>query len=519
MKKKMVWKSVFLISCFALAIAISGCSLAKKGAEESTAATATAADSHKLVVDLATEPSTLDPGLQYNTDSYTVYRNIFDNLLTRDPKTLEIKPGVAESWKADSPTSWTFKIRENIVFHNGEKLTGDDVAFSIERILNKDFRSPQYANFSMITSVKATGNNVVILTKEPSPTLLTQLVNLSIVPMKYVKEKGDEQFNQQPIGSGAYKFTEWTKGIHVVLAANDKYWGGQPNIAGVEFRFVPTPASRVADLQSGKADVILAVSPDDVDTIKANQGSQVLSALTERVAYLAFNVLGDSPTKSAKVNQAIAHGINYDAMISSLLHGYGQRVTQVLTPLSFGYDKSIKGYDYDPEKSKQLLKEAGYPNGITLVFDTSPAYDQRIVQSIQGDLEKVGIKITIASTDQATYLKKVQDPAHKWGSIRFGIWSCSCMDADGTIYPLFHTGTIWNSYSNPVFDQAVDAARATTNADERTTLYKKALQVLNEDVPGVGLYQTKVLYGASKKLQWEPDAQESFLLKDMKWIK
>jgi peptide/nickel transport system substrate-binding protein len=360
---------------------------------------------------------------------------------------------------------------------------------------------------------------VVILTKEPSPTLLTQLVSLSIVPMKYVKEKGDEQFNQQPIGSGAYKFTEWTKGIHVVLAANDKYWGSQPNIAGVEFRFVPTPASRVADLQSGKADVILAVSPDDVDTIKANQGSQVLSALTERVAYLAFNVLGDSPTKSIKVNQAIAHGINYDAMISSLLHGYGQRVTQVLTPLSFGYDKSIKGYEYDPEKSKQLLKEAGYPNGITLAFDTSPSYDQRIVQSIQGDLEKVGIKITIASTDQATYLKKVQDPAHKWGSIRFGIWSCSCMDADGTIYPLFHTGTIWNSYSNPVFDQAVDAARATTNADERTALYKKALQVLNEDVPGVGLYQTKVLYGASKKLQWEPDAQESFLIKDMKWIK
>ncbi|NHN31089.1 ABC transporter substrate-binding protein [Paenibacillus agricola] len=516
MKRNMFWRPVFVISCLALAIAISGCSVAnKKAAEESTTAT----ESHKLVVDLGTEPSTLDPGLQYNTDSYAVYRNIFDSLLTRDPKTLEIKPGVAESWKADSPTSWTFKIRENIVFHNGEKLTAEDVVFSIERILNKDFRSPQLANFSMITSAKASGNSVVILTKEPSPTLLTQLVNLSIVPMKYVKEKGDEQFNLQPVGSGAYKFTEWTKGIRVSLTANDTYWGGKPNLAGAEFRFVPTPASRVADLQSGKADVILAVSPDDVETIKANADSQVLSTLTERVAYLGFNVLGDSPTKSSKVNQAIAYGINYDAMISSLLHGYGESVTQVLTPFSFGYDKSIKGYKYDPEKSKALLKEAGYPDGVTLVFDTSPAYDQRIVQSIQGDLEKVGIKITIASTDQATYLKKVQDPAHKWGSIRFGIWSCSCMDADGTIYPLFRTGTIWNSYSNPVFDQAVDAARATTNVDERTALYKKALEVLNEDVPGIGLYQTKAIYGASKKLQWQPDAQESFLLKDMKWIK
>jgi peptide/nickel transport system substrate-binding protein len=511
-----LYLSLIMLLAFLL---VAGCSVAKKSQEASGSQTEQKAN-QVLTVDLGSEPATLDPGLQYNTDSYSVYRNIFDNLLRRDPETLKIEPWVAESWNQDSDTTWSFKIRKDIKFHNGDPLTAKDVAFSIGRILDKSFSSPQYANFSIISSAKATSDDTVIITtNSQAPTLLTQLVNLSIVPEKYVKEKGNDQFNLNPIGSGAYQLVEWKKGNQISLKAVSNYWGDKVDISDVVFRFVPNAASRIADLQSGKANVVFNISSDDVDTIKNNTKLQVLSAPTERVAYLAINTLGDTATKDKKVRQAIAYGINSKSMIDSLLNGNGSLVKEVLTPLSFGYDAGVKGYSYDPEKAKELLKEAGYSDGVSIDFATSPTYDQRIVQAVQGDLDKIGIKVNIISTDQATYLKKVQGTEKNWGSLRMGIWSCACLDADGTIYPLFHSESAWSGYKNKDFDKIVEAARATTNEQDRINDYKEALNILQEDVPGIGLWQTHALYGATKKVHWKPDAQESFYLRDMKWAK
>jgi peptide/nickel transport system substrate-binding protein len=308
----------------------------------------------------------------------------------------------------------------------------------------------------------------------------------------------------------------WQKGSQVELSANGEHWKGKPDIAGAIFRFVPNAASRVADLQSGQADIILNLNADNIEVLKKDDSLQILSAPTERIAYLGFNCLGDAPTKSVNMRKAIAYGIDYEAIVKSLLRGYGNVVKEVLTPLSFGYDDTVEGYSYDPEKAKQLLKDGGL-EGATVSFITSPAYDQRIVQAIQGDLSKIGIKAEINTVDQATYLKTVQDPAHAWGSIRFGIWSSGTMDAHGTLLPLFRTGTIWSSYSNPEFDAAVDAAAKTTDTAVRLSEYKKAFKVLQQDAPGIGLWQTYTLSAATKKLQWQPNAQESFFIQDMKW--
>ncbi|GGE27042.1 ABC transporter substrate-binding protein [Pullulanibacillus camelliae] len=520
MSKALGFSSILIVLVLAVLV---GCSSGLSAPSDDTSSKTNSgngknsAQGHTLVVDKANDPSTLDPGLQYNTDSYTVYRNIFDNLIHRDPDTQKILPWVAKSWKQDSPTQWTFTIRDDISFQNGDKLTPDDVKFSLDRILDPSFKSPQYSNFSDISKVKASGNTVIITTSKPSATLLSKLVSLSIVPKDYVKKKGDKDFNLHPMGSGPYALSEWKQGDQVVLTANKDYWNGAPEIKKVVFRNVPNAASRLADLQSGKADIAFSINPDDVSVVKSDPNLKVFSAPTERVAYLAFNALGDTPTKSVKVRQAIAYGINYKSMISSLLNGYGKPVKEVLTPVSFGYTDSIAGYSYNPSKAKALLKEAGYSNGVTVEFASSPAYDQRVIQAIQGDLSQVGIKVKIASTDQATFLKKVQDPSHNWGSIRMGNWSCSCLDADGTIYPLFHSNTIWSSYSNKNFDTIVEQARTTTDEDQRKEAYQKAFQILQDDVPGIGLYQAYAIYGGSKHLQYKPDAQENFFVADMKW--
>ena len=162
-----------------------------------------------------------------------------------------------------------------------------------------------------------------------------------------------------------------------------------------------------------------------------------------------------------------------------------------------------------------MIDEAGV-RGATVVMATSPSSNPQIVQAIQADLAAVGLEVEIHNTDQATHLKKVQAPAHDWGAVRFGRWSCSCLAADGVVYPLFHTGGIWSSYSNPAFDKLVEQARTVTDPATRIDLYNQAFTILAADVPGIGLFQDYAIYGANSRVKWIPDAQESLFLTDMK---
>jgi peptide/nickel transport system substrate-binding protein len=468
-----------------------------------------------LTVDLAGYPSSLDPGQQYDTDSYSVYRNIFDQLVHRDPKSNQIVPWLATKWHQTNATTWQFTIRGGVKFSDGSPLTADDAAFSIERILDPAFASQQNANFSAIASAKGSGQQLTVVTKFPSPTLLSYLTTLSVVPKAYVTKVGNSAFNLKPMGSGPYVFTSSIPGSQVVLKRNDNWWGTKPTISQVTFRAVPDVASRVADLQSGKADLADAMTPDSANQMKGASNLQVLSTPTERVSYLAFNTIDGGITDNPTVRKAITMAIDYKSLTDKLESGYAKQVNSVLTPLAEGYPKALPNYTYDPTQAKALLKQAG-ASGKTVIMATSPTYDPEVVQAIQANIEDVGLKVQIQNTDQATYLKKVQSPTHNWGQIRFGQWSCSCLDADGVAYPLFRSGTIWSSYHNPRFDSLVDQARETLNQATRTNLYAQAYGLLNTDLPGIGLFQVDAIYGASTKLKWTPDAQQSLFVADMK---
>lgn len=495
----------------AVGLSIAGCA---PGAPNSSSNGA-ASDAASLTVDLDAYPATLDPGLQYDTDSYTVYRNIFDQLVRRDPSNNQIVPWLATKWTRTDDTTWQFTLRDDVKFSDGSPLTAEDAAFSIGRILDPATRSAQVANFAAIASATASGSTLTIKTKFPSPTLLTYLTTLSVVPQAYVKKVGDAAFNAKPIGSGAYKFVSDVAGSQVVLTRNDGWWGPKPQIKDVVFRAAPEVASRVADLQSGKAQIATALTPDNANQLKGQSSLQVLSAPTERVSYLAFNTVNGGPTNSADVRKAISMAIDYKSLIQTLEGGYAAPVNSVATPLNFGYPKNLPNYTTDLDAAKKLVQQSGY-EGKTIVMATSPTYDPQIVQAVQANIQAIGLNVSIQSTDQATYLKKVQSPNHDWGSIRFGQWSCSCEDSDGVVYPLFRTGTVWSSYSNPAFDSAVDQARQTLDDGQRVKLYDEAFSTLAKDLPGVGLFQMTAIYGATSKLQWKPDAQQSFFVSDMK---
>jgi peptide/nickel transport system substrate-binding protein len=468
-----------------------------------------------LSVDLPGEPATLDPHVQWDTDSYHVYRNIFDNLVTRNPDG-KIVPQIAKAWRHENDTTLILDIRTDVKFHDGTPLTVDDVVWSVQRIIDPGFKSPQLSQFNSIVKAEAVGSDKVRLTTStPYPALLAQLVKLSIVPRAYVQKVGNEKFNVEPMGSGPYRFVSWQKGVRVTLAANESYWRGRPPFKTVTFQMVPDTATRIADLKTGRADIIRQLNPDDAASLKGESRIQILSVPTERTGYLFINALA-GPTKDVRVRRAIAHAINRQLLIDALLGGYGRPVTILLTPANFGYVEGMKGYPFDPARARQLLKEAG-AEGAEISFYTSPAYDQRLVQAIQQMLQEVGLKVAISQTDHPTFLKRRQGRPEEAGSISLGRWSCACQDADGVIFPLFHSQSLWAKYANPAFDDAVTRARQTLKDEERLKHYREAFAILEQDVPGIGLYQDFAIYAARRELTWKPTANEAFFVMEMKW--
>ena len=479
-----------------------------------TAGVAVAQPRESIPIDLPNDAATLDPHLQWDTDSYTVYRNIFDNLVTRDASG-KIVPQVAASWRQVDDTTIEFTIRPGLKFHDSSPLTAEDVAFSIRRIIDPALRSPQLSQFDQIASAEPVGDKVILKTKAPYPALMAQLVKLSIVPKAVVERVGAQAFNLAPVGSGPYKLRSWQRGVATTLDAVPDYWRGRPPFDTATFRIVPDVATRIADLQTGRADIVRQLGPDEAVRIKADPKLQVLAAPTERIGYMFINALA-GPTQDLRVRRAIAHAVDRKTLIEALLQGYGKEVDIVLTPANFGYVEGIGGNAFDPAKAKALLKDAK-AEGAQLSFLTSPAYDRRLVEALQQMLQDVGFKVDIQTSDHPTFLRRRQGRPDEAGSISLGRWSCACQDADGVIFPLFRTGSIWAKYSNAEFDKEVDAARSTLDDAKRLTHYRRAFEILRDEVPGLGLYQDYAIYGARREILWQPTANESFFLFDMKW--
>jgi peptide/nickel transport system substrate-binding protein len=475
---------------------------------------ATGSAKETLVVDLVNEPASLDPHLQWNPDSYYVYRNIFDNLLARDDSS-KIVPNVATSWEYVDETIVDFSIRDDIVFHDGTALTAHDVVFSIERITDPEFNSPQLGQFNKITSAEALDDRTVRVTTDgPYPVLLSQLVKLSIVPQHVVEEVGDDAFAADPVGSGPYEFSRWHRGVQVVLQASDDYWGGEQPFETVEFHAVPDVSTRVANLVSGKSDIATSLTPDQAKQVEAERGVEVLSAPTERLAYVLFNTL-KSPTDDIEVRRALAASIDPKLIVDALLGGYGEVTRVMLTPVHSGYTDEVDPFEYDLEAARQAKTAAGDVGSIQ--FNTAPPYNQNVVQALQQFASQAGLAVEIVMRDMPTHLQLLQGDPQKAPNMNFGRWSCACLDADGVLYPLFHSESPWSKYRDPQMDRLLEAARNTIDEQERDDLYQQVLQKIRDEVLALPLYQVSAIYGAAEELRWQPTPDESMFIMRMSW--
>lgn len=496
----------------ALGAVLWGCGGGQPGPEDGGAGA-----KQRLMVDLVNEPATLDPHLQWNPDSYYVYRNIFDNLVTRTADG-EVAPQIASSWRTVSDTVWEFKIRDDVRFHDGSALTADDVVFSVERITDPAFASPQLGQFNSIIDAEVIDSTTARLTTDgPYPLLLAQLVKLSIVPKAHVESVSAEAFNEQPIGSGPYRLVEWQRGVRVALEANPDYWRGTPPFPEVEFRPVPDSSTRVADLRTGRADLVVSLNSDQAAELDGEPDAKVLTALTERVAYIRLNPL-HGVGKDARVRRAIAHALDRQLLVDGLKGGYARSTNVMASETHFGHVDTLSGYAFDLEKAKALLAEAGVQPGTELVFTTSPVFDQRVIQALQQMLIEVGFDVEISMSDMRTYLQRFQGPAEESGDLSFGRWSCGCQDLDGVLFPLLHSTSIWSKYNVPEMDAELEAARSALDPVVRMKHYEAIHRMVEDQVPLVPLYQVGIIYGGRRQLQWSPTAGEAMFMMDMQWV-
>ncbi|HKS15571.1 MAG TPA: ABC transporter substrate-binding protein [Pseudomonas sp.] len=472
------------------------------------------ASKEQLVVDLVNEPATLDPHRQWNPDSYYVYRNVFDNLLTRDDAGA-IQGEIAVSWKYLSDSEIEFRLRNDVRYHDGSALTADDVAFSIQRILDPAFASPQRGQFDKIASTQVMDPQTLrIRTDGPYPGLLAQLVKLSVVPRQVVQKMGDQAFNAAPIGSGPYRFSRWQRGVGVILERNPDYWGKAGVFERVNFRAVPDAATRQADLQSGTADLAVSLDSDQAGQLANSPRARLLSAATERVAFLRLNP-SKPPFDNLQVRRAAALAIDRDAINQALLGGRERPLNQMLTPSHIGWSDALPPSIHDPDQARALLAAAG--PGTELELSTTPVFDQRVIQALQQMLEEVGFKVRISMADMATFLQRSQGDPKQDGNLGFGRWSCACQDADGVLYPLLYSQSNSSNFHDAESDRLLLEARSTLDEPRRAALYRQVNQRINEQVPMIPLFQSVALYGASKSLQWQPTANESLFINRMAW--
>src|SRR5215471_4604198 len=470
-----------------------------------------AAPQGKVVIAQGVDPTTLDMTNQQEQPASNVGAQIFESLLERD-QSLKLVPALAaEMPKLVAPTTWEVKLRKGVKFHNGEDFTAESVKFSVERLINPANKLRGASSFAPIDRVEIVdAYTVKIHTKKPWPVFLSHIAlrQVAMYPPKEYAGKDSAAISKNPIGTGPYKFVRWSKDEEIVMEAFPGYWGGPAKIKTVVFKPIPDDAVRVAALQNGEVDVAVNIPPHLAGIIDKHPKIFLSTAPSIRTIQLMFYTHQmdadhkptgpyNGPTADKRVRQALASAIEADEIIKGVMDGKAVRVATMLTSMHFGYDPSLKPLKQDLNRTKKLLAEAGFPNGLDLVLNAPQGRyvrDKEVAEAVAGQLTKAGIKTTLRTFEFVNYLNTMVY-VHKAGPVWLIGWGHSSLDAEAIYVPLFKSPNIFANWYNEDF-----------NGINKLWI---------EEVPAIPLYQQIDLYGANKRLAWKARSDELIRAYDM----
>jgi peptide/nickel transport system substrate-binding protein len=492
---------------------------------------AAAAPEGKVVIAQGVDPSTLDMMNQQEMPASNVGAQIFDTLVERDPN-LKLVPGLAaEMPRLVAPTTWEVKLRKGVKFHNGEDFNADSVKFSLERVSNPANKLRGSSSLLPIDRVEIVdAHTVKVHTKKPWPIFATALGfrQASMYPPKAYADKDSAFISKSPIGTGPYKFVRWSKDEEIVVEAVPDHWRGAAKIKTVVFRPIPDDAVRVAALQNGEIDVAVNIPPHLAPVIDRHPKLFLSTAPSIRTIQIMFythqmdaqhKVQGPyaGPTADKRVRQAISYAIDADDIVKNVLDGKGVRVATMLTSMHFGFDPALKPIKVDLARSKKLLADAGFPNGVDIVLNGPQGRyvrDKEVAEAVSGQLTKAGIRTTLRTFEFVNYLNNMVY-VHKAGPMWLIGWGTPTVDAETVYQPLFRSGNIFVNWHNQDFDRMMDEAQTIMDEGKRRDQYLRINKLWVEEVPAVPLYQQIDLYGANKRLTWKARSDELIKAYDM----
>ncbi len=456
----------------------------------------------------------LDPRNGSSTITASILASLYSTLVKTDP-TGAIVCDAAESYEQVDDTTWHFTLRQDVYFTNGDQMTANDVAYTINSLRDSEKNYALSGDFSFM-QVEVLGDfEFNIITDYAFPSLPLRLNYIKIIPADYVEEVGDEGFAEAPIGSGPFKFVSWTKDQSVVLEKNPDYYGEVPQIDQLIFEVIPEAADRVAALQAGEVDIICNVPTTQAEYLQSLDGITVVGQPSTRVVWLQFNLVGEeTPLDDIRVRQAMNYAVDRDALIAGVLDGYAVKVASISTPEYEGYDPDVQGYTYDPDQARQLLADAGYADGFTIECSVSPGLlnGTDVVQAIAGQLAEVGINMTITEVDSATQREQIGAGTVAPAFLQ-GLGGPYC-DINLIASIGFTEGARYCTWVDQEFMDLAAQAASEMDADVRAELFSQMQQMMVDKAPALWLYQQDTLYAYnSAKVQgWTARTDEVVLM-------
>ena len=465
----------------------------------------------ELVTAQSGDVSKFDPHYSTSSNDVRVSFNLFDNLTSRHPDG-KLYPGLATEWKLEGPTTWRFKLRQGVKFHNGDPLTSADVKYSIERTYDPAAKTMVATVFGTIEKVDAPdASTIVITTKKPDPLLAARLAFYGgqVVPKKYLESVGGDAFNAKPIGSGPVRFTSWVKDDRAILEANPDYWGGKIDMDRWIMRPIPETAPRIAALLKGEVDAITQLPPDQEDRVAANPATRVAGALYAGLYVLAVNSKRP-PLDNPLVKQALSLAIDREAIVKELWRGRGVVPSGPIAKGDNHFDASLPPLAYNPAEAKARLQKAGY-KGEEVFIETTVAYvaqDKAMAEAIAAMWKDVGVNVKVEVIEYSVRAQKNREKSFK--GVFWSDPTSTLSDPDGMMWRLLGPGGPQDYWREAKFDELGNAARFSVDEKFRGQAYKDMTKIFLEHFPWLPVIQPYEDYGIQKYIDFTPNPNQQF---------
>ncbi|MCT1577925.1 ABC transporter substrate-binding protein [Oceanobacillus kimchii] len=496
---------------------------------EDNGSDASASEDQVLVFARGGDSESLDPGSTTDGESSRVTRQILESLLDFDKDSFEIKPGLAHDWDiSEDGLTYTFYLEEGVTFHDGTDFNAEAVKTNFERWADPNHEyaftdegfvyniyGTMFGGFEgdeghVIDEINAVSDHEIeFVLKEPLGFFLQNLAMsyFAITSPAALEEYGPD-ITENPVGTGPFKFNSWSKNDSIVLDKFEDYRvEDQPKLDQVIFQVIPDNSARLIALQSGEIDMMDGLNPDDAAGLEGEEGIELLTRGENNFGYVGFHTQKE-PVDQKEVRQAISYAIDKQAIADALYAGYATTAKNPLPPSYLGYNDGVEGYEYNPDRARELLEEAGYADGLEIELMISPTArpympdPETVAQIVQENLSEVGIELTITSHEWAPYLELTEQGEHQMYILG---WSGTNGDPDYFLSSLLHSTNIGSSnntfYENTEVDDLLNQAKRAVDQEERADLYMQAQELISEDAPMVTLVHSTPVMAISSNVQ------------------